>query len=442
MKKYATIFCSFVFCVALILSGCATVSDVYGTDGKSIYFENINYFEGQVAKIGDYIYYANGYADIDASDFNYGASAKNAGLSRIKISSRFEYGDNVDDKQNTSPKGIENVSGKLVGYENQYMFALGSYLYFTSANTHKTSDAENDYSQVSIFRIKFNGENLEELGTFKHDDNSILRAIQDGENFYYLITTPADDSKTDVYSIKIGDDCGKAKKIVENAESVVFCDENSTLKNVLYTVDAENFDQATDCVKKVNLDGTENDIFHRGVSGVSITLNGRVGDEVFYFRSIFENSSESEIFVKDISTGSSFDNGKESWTVGKINTVKKVENGYLFIDEESKSVMFSNKDSNPEILLSSDDYSDLLFADGEYVYYSNSTSIKRKSVRTLEIESIASMTSIISGQVGYDGNYIYYFAQLENQDDDDKDENYYMYRADKVGNYTLIGKTK
>lgn len=437
MKKYLTMLCSFVFCVALILTGCATVSDVYGADGKSIYFESIQYFEGQVAKIGDYIYYANGYADIDASGFDYKSSAKFGGLSRVKVSSNFEYGD-VEDKQNTTPKGVESVSGKLVGYENQYMFALGSYLYFTSANTHKTSDAENDYSQVSIFRIKFNGDNLEELGTFEHDDNSIFKAVQDGENFYYLITVPADDSKTNVYSIKIGDNCGKAKKIVENAESVVLCDEESSLKKVLYTVDAENFEEETDCVKKVNLDGTENEVFYAGESGASITLHDRVGDEVFYTRSL----DIKKVYIKDVSNGTSFGNGNEFWELEEgVSNVKKVDDGYLFIDGQSKSVMY-NKNSNPNLFLSSDAYSDVLFVDGEYVYYSNSTSIKRMSVRTLEEETIASMTAIISGQVGYDGNYIYYFAQLENQDDDDKDENYYMYRADKVGNYTLIGKTK
>lgn len=439
MKKYLTMLCSFVFCMALVLTGCATVSDVY-QNGRAIYFENIEYFEGQVARIGDYLYYANGYADITAGDFNYKAEAKIGGLSRIKVTSNFEYAKD-DDKQNTTPKGVENVSGKLVGYKNQYMFALGSHLYFTSANTHKTSDAENDYTQVSIFRVKFNGDGFEELGTFKHDDNSILRAVQSGDDFYYLITAPADENKTDVYSIKIGDQLGKAKKIVENAESVALCDESSNLKNVIYTVDAEGFEESTDCVKEVTLDGTERN-FYAGESGATITLNARVGDNVFYSRSI---DAINQVYVKDINEGTSFANGKAFWALEKINNVRKVDEGYVFVDAESKTLLYSSDfNADPVSILTSADYSNILFVDGEYVYYSNSTSISRVSVSTKEKEQIVSMTEIVSGQAGYDkeSNHIYYFAKLENQGEDNKDDNFYMYQTDKEGNYTLIGKTK
>lgn len=440
MKKYLVSLCSFVFCVALILTGCATVSDVY-VNGKAIYFDDIAYFEGQVAVVGDYLYYANGFTDITVEDFDYGASSKLTNLSRIKISSTFDYAKDVEDKQNTSPKGIETVSNKLVGYKNQNMFALGSYLYFTSANIHKTKDAENDYSQVSLFRVKFNGDGQEELGTFKHDDNSILKAVKDGDNFYYLITAPASDSKTDVYSIKIGDNCEKAKKIVQNAESVVLCDEDSTIKNVIYTVDAEDFTEATDCVKAVSLNGDALDNLDNGVSGATITLNGRVGDEVFYSRS---QDAINEVYHKNIGGQStSFASGKVFHATTKVNKVSAVADGYMFIGDTSKSVMYkADFEKDAQYVLGSGEYTDVLFADGEYIYYSNATSISRVSVLTKEKQTLVSMTAIISGQCGYDGEYVYYFAQLENQGDEEKDTNYYMYRVDKEGNFTLISKTK
>lgn len=437
MKKWLISLFSFVFCVALVLTGCASVSDVY-KDGRAVYFEDIAYFKGHVAQIGDYLYYANGYADITQDDFSYKQASKTGGLSRIKYS--LEYDKDVEDKQNTSPKGIESVSGKLVGYKNQYMFALGSYLYFTSANTHKTSNAENDYSQVSIFRVRFNGDGREELGTFEHDDNSILRAVKDGDNFYYLITTPAQDEKTNVYSIKIGDKCGEAKKIVEDAESVVLCDENSTIKNVIYTVDGEDFQTQTDCVKAVSLEGEELANLDNGVAGATITLNGRVGDEVFYS---YSQEGINEIYHKDISGEGTFASGRNFHASTKINQVSEVDGGYIFVGDSSKAVMYKyDFERDAKHLLSKDDYSDILFVDGEYVYYSNSTTIARISVKTCQKQTLASMTSIISGQSGYDGEYIYYYAQLENQEDEDQDENYYMYRVDKEGNYTLIGKTK
>lgn len=439
MKKYLIWICSFVFCITLALTGCASVSDVY-VNGKAVYFEDITYFEGQVAKIGDYIYYGNGYADISQDDFDYSSASKYSGLKRIKADS-LKYKSDVEDKNNTTPNGVESVSKKVAGYKNQYMFALGSYLYFTSANTHMTSNAESDFTQVSIFRIKFNGDGLEELGTFAHDDDSTLRAVKDGDNFYYLITEPVDDEKIDVYSIKIGDGKSDKKRIVENAESVTLCDQTSSLKNVIYTIDGEDFDTSTDCVKAVGLDGRELDDLDSGVAGVTITLNGRVGDNVFYSR---VEDGVNEVFIKDITREGTFASGKKFHSTTKINDVVAIDEGYLFISDSSKAVMYK-KDLNSDatLILSTSDYSDVLFVDGEYVYYSNSTSISRVSVRTGEKQTICSMTAIISGQCGYDGEYVYYFAQLENQDEDEEqDETYYMYRTDKEGNYFLIGKTK
>lgn len=441
MKKHFITLCAFVFCVALVLSGCATVSDVY-KNGKTIYFDDVSYFQGQVALVGDYLYFGNGYADVGSESFDYSGSAKTGYLSRVNVSTNFEYKDKTEDKQNTSPKGVEKVNSKLIGYKSQNMFALGSYLYFTSANTHKTSSMENDYSQVSLFRVKFNGDGQEELGTFKHDDTSEFSVVKDGEDYYYLITAPNEDNDgRDVYSIKIGDTLGKPKKIVEKAKSVVLCDEDSTVKNVVYVVKAEDFTSETDCVKAVALDGKELDNLDNGIAGTSITLNGRVGDEVFY---AYSQDGINEVYHRNIGGEfTSFSNGQVFHATTKINDVMKAEEGYVFTSDSSKSVMYKfSFDKDARLLLKKSDYTDILFVDGEYVYYSSSTSISRVNVQTTEKETLVSMTSIISGQVGYTGDYIYYYAQIENQEEDNKDTNYYMYRTDKQGNYTLVGKTK
>ena len=93
------------------------------------------------------------------------------------------------------------------------------------------------------------------------------------------------------------------------------------------------------------------------------------------------------------------------------------------------------------LLLSSSDYSDILFTDGDYIYYSNSTSISRVNILSKEKETIVSMTDIVSGKCGYAGGYIYFYAKLEEKDENNTDENYYMYRVDREGNYQLVGKT-
>ena len=68
-KKLLKIF-AIIFCATLFLTGCATVSDVKDNNGDKIYFAEPVYFEGQVAKVGDYLYYGNGYGDITTDAFN------------------------------------------------------------------------------------------------------------------------------------------------------------------------------------------------------------------------------------------------------------------------------------------------------------------------------------------------------------------------------------
>ena len=111
----------------------------------------------------------------------------------------------------------------------------------------------------------------------------------------------------------------------------------------------------------------------------------------------------------------------------------------MFISDASSSVMYKpslNQVENAQNVLTSSEYTDILFVDSEWIYYSNDTSISRVSVRDINNkQTLVTMTSIISGQCGYDGEYIYFYAQLENtsNDSENTDTNYYMYRVDKTG---------
>ena len=68
-----------------------------------------------------------------------------------------------------------------------------------------------------------------------------------------------------------------------------------------------------------------------------------------------------------------------------------------------------------------------------------------------ESENVVSMTSIISGAYGLSDGYIYFFAQIEQEQSDSEseeseetDENHYLYRAALSGDggCQLIGKSK
>ena len=58
-KKILKVF-ALIFCAAIFLTGCATVSNVK-INGKDAYFENIQYNQGQVVVVGDYVYFGNGF---------------------------------------------------------------------------------------------------------------------------------------------------------------------------------------------------------------------------------------------------------------------------------------------------------------------------------------------------------------------------------------------
>lgn len=459
MKKSILKIISAIFCVAFLMAGCATVSDVYDREGHTVFYDDVQYYQGQVALIGDYLYYGNGYTATSESEFDYNKAADTGYLSRIKANDTLSYDDKVknENKQYTSPLGIEKVNGKLIGYENQDMFALGSYLYFTSANTHKTSNLENDYSQVSLFRVKFNGDDFTEIGTFKHNDKCKMEVVKAGQDYYIVLSASSSEESYDLFSIKIGDTLGATKTLAEKVETFALCDNNSTTKNVLYTVNSENTELATDSVKAVDIVTGDVTTLDPGVALSTTKLLDRKGDIVFYS---YSYKAKEEIYFKQLSTGENEGNyfyptsSQKFYDATEISGVKTIGDGYVFVSNRSTSLMYKGLDVQEiaKPLLTKDEYSDVMFVDGDYVYYSDDKSISRVNVKDMSKETIVTVTtSIISGQCGYTNDYIYFYAQLpEIEDEDDQDdeeekeidENYYLFRTDKQGNYQLIGQTK
>lgn len=472
LKKYLLAFIAMIFCFAFLLTGCATVSNVYDKNGKPVYFDDLVYFQGQIAKIGDYVYFGNSYSDITSEDFNYSTASSTGFLARVNISGKLGYDLTPDEDGyvNPSPANVEKVNGKLAGYKNQSMFALGNYLYFTSANTHKDSDMQNDYTQVSLFRMKFNGDGFKEIETFRYDDNSLLtiRKGSDG-NYYYIAYIPSSsgDSPTyNLYSIKIGNNIGKLNLLAEDVLSIAVCDENSQVKNIVYTINSDRSTHETTAV--CGVDFATGQITNYGnnteVTGSTIEMKGRSGDVIFY--SYQTTVMPAQIYYKILKNDGSGDDqyfsGTESrwfYNAEDIEIIGYSNEGYVFVPSSSKSVMYKKLDQSLEqtqkSLLTSSSYSDILFIDGDYIYYSNDTSISRISVLTRQTETIVTMTSIISGQCGYSDGYIYFYAQLESESDSEEDSeedssttdnNYYLYRVqagvNPDGNTQLLSKVE
>ncbi len=448
-KRFLRIF-ALIFCVALFMTGCATVSNVK-INGKDAYFENLQYSQGQALVVGDYVYFGNGYTSSSDSGFDYNSATSTGYLSRLNLTSNLTFGSDVkeEDKIYTTPNQTEKVSDKkLIGYQNQDMYALGDYIYFSSANTHKTTSMENDYTMVSLFRVKFNGNGLKELvknTAFKQGTGSTI-TVQKGSdnNYYYIIVEPADDNTFTIKTLQIGNKIGKINTIAEKVTSYAIADEKSTQRNIIYSVNS-NQAQTTSAVKAVDFaTGTVTDL-DNGVTGSTVSFLGRAGDIVFYS---YTYKAVQEVYYKNILNGIGYFNPTYSsvfYNAKTISEIKSAGDGYIF-KTEGGALLYKELNSSSSLLMTSEDYTDILFVENDYVYTSNTSSIKRINTVDKEIETILTLEgqTIISGQCGYDGQYIYYYSQKPASEDEDAvtDTNNYMFRTDKFGNYQMVGKSR
>lgn len=441
------------------MTGCATVSNVK-INGKDAYLKELQYNQGQVLVVGDYLYYGNGYSLSSEEGFDYDKATKTGFMSRLNTTKDFTFGDKVSDvkKPYSTPKQVEKVNDKkLVGFQNQDMYALGGYIYFASANTHKTSDMKNDYSQVSLFRMKYNGDGLKELvknTAFKQGEGSTI-TIQKGSdnNYYYIIVEPAGNNKFTIKTIKIGDKVGKLKTIAKDVTSYAISDDNSKDKNIIFTTASEDNSDLT-IVKTINFANGKEEILDNGIAGTTVKLLDRAGDIVVYS---FTQKAITEVYYKDLINSDNYFNAPLSerfYNATSITELQVAGEGYVFKTSDG-ALMYKKLDSKSERLMTSEEFSDILFIENDYIYTSSSKSIKRISTIDREVETILSLEEkeLISGQCGYDGTYIYYYSQLvdvediEDSNDSEKeeetlDENYYMFRTDKFGNIQLVGKRK
>lgn len=459
--------CFALLALPLVLTGCATVGDVLDENGKSIYFEDITFFGGNGVKVGDYLYYANGYTAVDdGSSYDYNSAKETGYLSRINLSD----GVNAPSHQE-APENVEVVDkDHAVGYENQYMFAYQNYLYFTSANQHKTSSLENDYTRVSMFRVKFNGDKMEELFTIRYDENSFIQAVEGSDGEAYIITfaetdrnVSSDTTEYDISVMPIGNKVGDIEVVVENATSaVVDSDEDCQIKEVYYTKMAE-LGQSTSNVYAYDYATEKTTNYSVENFGSTTDLIAKIDDQLFY---TYTAKTVPQVYKTDLITNDKI-LGAESDafypTLSMTNIFRVAEGtpraGYIFVASSSNLMYKADNARDASPILKSDSFEDILFVSGDYVYYSNSTSIGRvtfiENNGEYKNETLVTMTSIVSGEYAFVDGYIYFYAQYEpvevEEGEDaveyETDESKYMYRIqagspEHISPYQLIGKNK
>lgn len=470
-KKNILKVCGVMIAMPLLLAGCATVSDVIDpATKKSVYYEDITYFGGSAMQIGDYLYYGNTFSEVtDAQNFDYSAASKEGYLGRLNLS-----GVKTDGK---APSGaLEKVNDKLAGYNNQYMFAYQNYLYFTSANEHKDSSNKNYYDRVSVFRVKFNGDDMKELFTTRYDSSSFITAVEGSDGNAYIVTYSETEDKSaastntvyDISVMKIGDKLGSRNVVAKNVTSaVVDTDKNATNKDLFYTKTSNT--NTTD-VYSLNLATGKSNKFEPNSAASTTKLIAKTNDELFYYYTHSSTSSVYKLNLKNaaenekiiIDESATFVHVHEISNVYHVAKDSNIFEGYVFVCESGGLMYYNIAEEKTTSILEPSKFTDILFVDGDYIYYSTSTEIGRISFKPnakdeYEPQTLVSMTKIISGKYAFANGYIYFYAQYEpvkEYDADGKeikyetDESVYMYRvkvADPDDNMTkpqLVSKNK
>lgn len=467
MKKFAKILC-LILGFGFLLGGCASLGNISNPNQELIYNGN------SAVMIDGYLYYANAFSDSSTfeKDSDYSNAAKIGYLARLNTNAELE-----SDSINHSPKNVEKVSGEVVGYSGNLMFALGDYIYYTTPNKIKGVDEEgtagNYFNYTSIYRSKLNGENKKRIYTTNGEVLQIEVLKYDGK--YYIVMLAGNR----LIKVQIGSSVSSSV-IAENVLSVALpetyqenavgstLDWNGTIYYTTATVDEDNPNVSGNDVNKISISGGEATTI---VSGEDITFIERERDVVFY-------TKDSSTYMADLSTddsANSFRNAKllfagTALSVYAMATEERVV-GYIFYNDSGKLLYaYTNngKVLSGAISVSSEGTSiptfNLLFVTGRTLYVSTTTSIYSvdlskifngtDGVKTADATEIVTMTAIYDGFLyAYDGKYIYYYAQLEKLDseegetEEETDENYYLYRTkiskgNAVPDYELLGKAK
>jgi hypothetical protein len=312
-----------------------------------------------------------------------------------------------------------------------------------------------------------NGDSKEKIYT-TNGEVSQIEAVKYGNKYYVVMLAGTDLIKIEIgnkFSVKVISDSATSMAIPQTQDY-----STSTLDwdgYIYYTEDktvGDYSDISGSYVYRVSVAGGDaQKLFWK--QGKTVKFVGRVKDVLFY---TYNPTNQTEVFVSDMTnttSASTFENNQTLFladtSISDISVLSSGvrDTGYLFYNSSS-ALMFKPTNGSARIVTFSVDGSELssyniLFVTGRTVYLSTTTGIYKASIAddgSTTCETIVTMTAIYDGtNYAYDGSYIYFYAQLEAIDDDeeDSDTNYYMYRAkikylqeDKSQNYELLSYTQ
>lgn len=470
-KKVSQLFCGLLG-VAFLATGCATVGNIKNTETEVIYNGNA------VVSVGGYLYYGNSLADIEnfSGDSDYTKSAKLSYLARLNT--------NIErnaTSKDYSPKNVENVSKEVAGQKNNFMFVYENYIYYVTPKreqeTNSDGKLENQFTHSVIYRSKLNGDSKKKLYTTSADISNI-EVLKHTDGKYYIVFLAG----SDLVKISIGNKC-KVSTIATDVTSVGLPKtyqkdlEQSTLSwngNIYYTTtrkDENNSDISGTTVYKVSVAGGEaKQVWTK--QGSTLTIVGREKDNLYYTIgsvSYVLDTNKEETIVMD---------GDEysicGATISDVNLIatSEVDYGVVFTSNNKINYMTRYGNSGTINFVSNNEplTATIKAVSGRRVYLVSETGIYSADISkvfeqdsrgeiAVECETLVSMTKISQELFGFDGKYVYYYATLEDIEEDeegseeeskedksitDQDSNLYLYRARiaKSGDYELLSYTE
>ena len=423
MKKFFTYLACLLLCVSFLLTGCGTKLNVPSGEVLSN--------GGSVVGIGDYVYFANTYVDYStlSGNDNTEKTTKHNAIFRLQTD---ENGFTTKDEDNQI-ENVDEVYGKIAGFDNENMYILGEYLYFTSPNTQKQGNGEDRFDLTTLYRVRLDGTSLQEIFTTTQSRGKFF--FSSGENAEDNFVLIFDDSK--VTKIGIGKRVSGKEVLLSDVSDVVFPSTQGSIDCFYYTTDLSQEDQ--DAGEEGNNIGRYDMATKQGTilsqEKYPITLIC-YKNNMLYFKQD-DGTSISKYY--SISNYNSFGSDKIQWTLtGQVDDEDSISN-FTPINEnavvyEAESKIFlgtkgAGTIANYYELVSEDATIELV--DGDYVYYTTANGVYRISYRDKKAQTLAETKNIQQGACDLvcdeygNPEYIYFYAKLETN----TTETYYCHRA-------------
>lgn len=438
LKKFLIVICC-ILSFGFVLAGCSTVSMITNENNELIYNGNAG------VTIGDYLYFGNSYNEVSSLSDMSGLRdvRKSSYLARINL-------ENINAKgQNFTPNGVEKVNSEAVAQENQFMFAIGNYIYYLKPDVHRyTTDdgASYQFGYSVLCSVKLNGDGNREIYTYQGEVAEIEVLKYDGR--YYVVAFAGDQ----LFATRLNNGKGSTKVLGEGVTSVAipktqgaeldgYSDE---WNGKIYFTDTDENDVSKVKEVAVTADGTE-DAEVIGDKNGTVSFVYRQNDLIFY---TYTSGSTTRTYYNNVKALSGeyykneiilVDNAHE-FSSATISNVFVLQYGTPFetvVYTANSAIYYKNTmNRSGRVTISDDSGNDvssatIMVVDDRLAYLISSTGIYEVDFARLTTGSgdisitptktVATMTSINTTLYSYDGEYIYFYAGLEALTDEEQE---------------------